>query len=216
MGILSETLKLMPSMLGGLKHTLIIALITIVLSLPLGLLVAMIRLSSVKFMRYLTAFYITLMRGTPLLLQLMVVYFGLPYLGIVYSRWEAVIIAFVLNYAAYFGEIFRGGINAIDRSQFEAFRVLRIKKTCFVYRIMLPQMIKITLPSVSNEIITLIKDTSLVYVLGVGELLRAGKIAANTSASLLPFFVVGIIYLIVIGAISKILKGAEKRLDYYS
>lgn len=154
------------------------------------------------------------MRGTPLLLQLMIVFFGLPLIGITFDRFVAAIIAFGLNYTAYYAEIFRGGIISVPQGQFEAIKVLGIGKIQGFRRIIIPQVLRTVLPSVGNEVISLVKDTSLVYILGLGELLRAGQIAANTYASLVPFVAVGIIYLFITGIITIILTYVEKKINF--
>lgn len=202
--------------LDGAFVTLFIFSITLLLSLPLGLVVANLRRSKFKPLANLMKFYIWLMRGTPLLLQLMFVFFGLPFVGIVLQRFPAAIIAMVLNYTAYFAEIMRGGMDAVDQGQIEAGTVLGISKWHIYTRIVLPQMWKTIMPSIGNEVITLLKDTSLVYVLGIGELLRAGQIAANTLASLTPFIVVGILYLLFTAILTLILNKIEKRFTYES
>jgi polar amino acid transport system permease protein len=155
------------------------------------------------------------MRGTPLLLQIIFVFFGLPIVGITFDRFPAAILAFVLNYAAYFGEIFRGGIESIDKGQYDAAKVLGFTPAKTFTRIILPQMIKIVLPSVANEVITLIKDTSLVYVVGLGELLRAGKIASNRDVSLVPLVVVGVFYLVLTAVLTAIFQKLEEKYSYF-
>jgi len=202
-------------MLEGLNTTLSVFFLTLVLSIPLGILVALGRLSNFKPLVALMKFYIWVMRGTPLLLQIVFIFFGLPIVGITFDRYPAAIIAFVLNYAAYFGEIFRGGIESIDKGQYDAAKVLGFTPFKTYQRIILPQMIKIVLPSVANEVITLIKDTALVYVVGLGELLRAGKIASNRDASLVPLLLVGIIYLALTAILTTAFQKLEDRYSYY-
>ena len=155
------------------------------------------------------------MRGTPLLLQLIFFYYVLPSVGVVMDRLPAAILAFTLNYAAYFAEIFRGGIAAIPKGQYEAVKVLKLNQLQTIHYIILPQVFKIVLPSVFNEIINLVKDSSLVYVLGVGDLLLASKTAANRDATLAPMFVAGAIYLLMIGVVTLISKQTEKKFNYY-
>lgn len=206
---------LMPSMLEGFKTTMEVFLITLVFSIPLGILIALARLSKSALLVKIAQFYIYVMRGTPLLLQIIFIFFGLPVVGITFARFPAAIIAFVLNYAAYFGEIFRSGIQSIDKGQYEAAQVLGLSQTKTFFRIVLPQVIKRVLPPVSNEVITLIKDTALVYVVGLGELLRAGKIASNRDASLVPLVLAGVIYLAATGVLTGVLKKLEDRFAYY-
>ena len=137
-------------------------------------------------------------------------------MGIIIERFPAAIIAFTLNYAAYFGEIFRAGIAAVKEEQYEAAKVLGLSKADTFFRIVFPQAFKIVLPPISNEIVTLIKDTALVYVIGLDELLRVGKIACNRDSSLIPLLIIGLVYLILIGIFSKLLYMIEKRFQYYS
>ena len=156
------------------------------------------------------------MRGTPLLLQLLFVYFAPKYMfGLNYDRFLAALIAFVLNYAAYFAEIFRGGILAIPKGQYEAAKMLKLSPFQTIRYIILPQVVKIVLPSIFNEIINLVKDSSLVYVLGVGDLLLESRTAANRDATLAPMFVAGAIYLILVGLVTVASKNIEKKFNYY-
>lgn len=209
-------ITLMPSIIEGLKNTLGVFVLTLILSVPLGIIIAILRLSNIKIVNFISSLYVWVMRGTPLLLQLIFIFFGLPIIGISIDRFPAAIIAFTLNYAAYFGEIFRSGIKDIDRGQFEASKILGLSKWFTFKKIILPQSLKKTLPSIANEVITLVKDTSLVYVVGIGELLRAGKIASNRDASLLPLFLIGIIYLLLIAVLTKIFDRLEKKYLYYN
>ncbi|ENZ35884.1 MULTISPECIES: amino acid ABC transporter permease [Clostridium] len=208
-------LGLMPQVLEGLKVTLEIFILTLVLSIPLGIIVGLMRTSKSIILRKISGAYVLIMRGTPLLLQIIVIFFGLPLLGITFDRFPSAIIAFTLNYGAYFGEIFRAGIQSIDEGQIEAAEVLGITPKDTFFRIILPQAFKTVLPPVANEITTLVKDTSLVYIVGMDELLKVGKIASNRDVSLLPLLVVGAVYLIVIGILSKLLKKLEYKYDYY-
>ena len=180
-------------------------------SIPLGFLIAVIRVYGPKWLGFLIQIYVFIMRGTPLLLQLMFVFFGLPLIGITLDRFSAAILAYMINYAAYYAEIFRGGITAVPKGQFEAISVLGIGKVRGFFKIIIPQVTKIVLPSVGNEVIALVKDTSLVYVIGLGELLRAGQIAANTYASLVPFLAVGVVYLSVTAVITVLLNKLESK-----
>lgn len=213
--VIEYSLKIMPQILEGLKITLEVFAITLLLSIPLGILIAVMRISKNSFLRSISGLYVLIMRGTPLLLQIIVIFFGLPIVGITFDRFPAAIIAFTLNYGAYFGEIFRGGIVSIDRGQIEAAQVLGMTSKDTFFRIILPQAFKRVLPPVVNEITTLIKDTSLVYVLGLDEMLKIGKIAANRDVSLMPLLIVGVVYLVVIGILSYVLKKVEHRYDYY-
>ncbi|HHY13736.1 MAG TPA: amino acid ABC transporter permease [Thermoanaerobacterales bacterium] len=208
-------IRLMPAMISGLNITLKVFTLTLVLSLPLGILVALGRISKIKTLSSAVHLYIWVMRGTPLLLQIVFIFFGLPTIGITFDRFTAVIIAFVINYAAYFGEIFRGGIESIDKGQYDAAKVLGFTPSKTFIRIILPQVIKVVTPSIANEVITLVKDTALVYIVGLGELLRAGKIASNRDASLMPLVVVGIIYLILTALLEAFFKKFEEKYSYY-
>lgn len=207
--------ELLPQIGSGLTVTLSVFILTLVISIPLGIIVAIGRIKGTNISKRLIDLYILVMRGTPLLLQIIFIFFGLPLLGIKFSRFTAAIIAFVLNYGAYFAEIFRGGIESIDEGQREASKVLGISDAQMYRRIILPQSIKIVLPSIGNEVISLVKDTALVYVVGLEDILRVGKIATNTDASLVPLLLVGVIYLILVLIISLVFKKLEKRYSYY-
>lgn len=213
--ILQYAWDLLPALMGGVATTLKVFAFTIVLSIPLGIVVALGRLSRVRLFQRITQFYIWVMRGTPLLLQLIFIFFGLPMIGVTFSRFASVMIAFSLNYAAYYGEIFRGGIASIDRGQYEAAEMLGMDKRLTFFRVILPQVIKRTLPAVANEVITLVKDTSLVYILGMSELLRAAKIAANRDVTLVPLLVAGVFYLVLTAILTKVFQRLEERYAYY-
>lgn len=213
--ILQYAWDLLPALMGGVATTLKVFAFTIVLSIPFGIVVALGRLSRIRLFQRITQFYIWVMRGTPLLLQLIFIFFGLPMIGITFSRFTSVMIAFSLNYAAYYGEIFRGGIASIDRGQYEAAEMLGMDKRLTFFRVILPQVIKRTLPAVANEVITLVKDTSLVYILGMSELLRAAKIAANRDVTLVPLLVAGVFYLVLTAILTKVFQRLEERYAYY-
>lgn len=208
-------LQLLPSFIEGLKVTLGYWVITLSISFVLSLPSVYLRLCENRIIVMLMRFYIYIMRGTPLLLQLMFFYFGLPYMGIVLSRESAALFAFVLNYTAYFTEILRGGICSIDVGQKEAAQLLGFSKTYTFFYILLPQALKNCIPSFINEALTLLKDTCLVAILGTDELLRYAKIAAGTYATGIPFLYVGIIYLLLNIPIAKGLGFIEKKLNYY-
>lgn len=212
---MNYTSTLISPMLEGLTTTLSIFSITIVLAMLLGMATALGRLSKIKVLSKIVQFYIWIMRGTPLLLQLIFIFFGLPVAGITFDRFTAAILAFVLNYGAYFAEIFRGGIESIDKGQYEAAEVLGLTSGKTFFRIILPQVVKRILPAITNEVITLIKDTSLVYVIGIGELLRAGKIATNRDATLVPLVMVAVFYLLLTAVLTKFFKRIEDKLSYY-
>lgn len=202
-------------MLQGLKIVLLIFCMTLIISIPLGAVIALLRLSKNKVIRLITQCYILIMRGTPLLLQMIVIFYGLPLLGITFDRFVAGIIAFFLNYAAYFAEIFRGGIESIDKGQYEAAKVLGFDKITMYKKIILPQVIKRILAPISNEVITLVKDTSLVYILGLNDILRIAQIASNRETSLVPLFEAGLIYLVFVAILTKGFELVEKKFSYY-
>lgn len=207
--------ELMPQLVQGFGTTLKIFILTLIMSIPLGLIIALGRISKLGFIRWITGIYVLIMRGTPLMLQIIFIFFGLPLLDIGISRFLAAILALVLNYGAYFAEIFRSGIQSIDKGQYEGAYVLGLSNKHIFFRIILPQAFKRILPPVSNEIITLVKDTALIYVVGLDELLKVGTIALNRTASLFPLVIVGAIYLLFIGLLTKILSNVEKKFSYY-
>ncbi|OEH85159.1 polar amino acid ABC transporter permease [Desulfuribacillus stibiiarsenatis] len=219
-GIISNDLAVIFSQLSvGLMTTVKIFILTLVFSLPFGLLVAFGRMSKNKILRWSMKIYISIMRGTPLMLQLMVVYFGPYYIfGVSISgeyRFYAVIIGFVLNYTAYFAEIYRGGIESMPSGQYEAAQVLGFNKVQTFFRIIFPQVIKRILPSITNEVITLVKDTSLAMVISVGEMFTAAKALASAKSSVLPFVVAGAFYYIMNYVVAWIMEGFEKRMNIY-
>ena len=212
---LNYILGLMPQVLEGLKVTLKIFILTLILAIPLGILISVMRTSKSLILKKLSGAYVLIMRGTPLLLQIVVIFFGLPIIGIKFDRFPAAILAFTLNYGAYFGEIFRAGILSIDSGQVEGAEVLGLSKKDTFFRIILPQALKTVLPPVANEVTTLVKDTSLVYVIGLDEMLKVAKNAVNRDVSLVPLLVTGVVYLIVIAILSKALQKIEQKYDYY-
>lgn len=207
--------EILPSLLSGLVMTLRIFFETIIFSLPLGIIVGLGLTSKSKILNGILSIYVWVVRGTPLLLQLIFVFYGFPILGITFPRFEAALIAFVINYAAYFAEIFRGGIQAIDPGQYEAAKVLKLTHWQTLRKIIIPQVMKIVWPSIGNEVINLFKDSSLVYVIGLGDLLRAGNIAMSRDVTLVPLILVAIIYLALIGICTLILKKIEAHFSYY-
>jgi len=202
-------------MLEGLKITLSVFFITLIISIPLGIMIAFLRLSKNKIISQIANLYILIMRGTPLLLQLVFVFFGLPLMGIIFDRFDAVIVAFSLNYAAYFAEIFRGGIQSIDKGQYEGAFVLGFSKFEMYRKIIFPQVIKRVLPAMSNEVITLIKDTAIVYAIGLNDILRIAQIAQNQQASIVPLIEAGGVYLVLIGILTIMFKKIENKYAYY-
>ena len=207
--------EILPSLFQGAALTLQIFFWTLVGSLPLGILVSLGLTSKIKPLKWVLEIYVWLMRGTPLLLQLIFVFYGLPIIGIVFERYDAALVAFILNYAAYFAEIFRGGFQSVDQGQFEAARVLRLSYWQTLRKIIIPQVIKIVIPSIGNEVINLVKDSSLVYVIGLGDLLRAGNVATSRDVTLVPSMLVGLIYLILVGICTLILRQVEKCYAYF-
>ncbi|BEU87600.1 amino acid ABC transporter permease [Selenomonas sp. TAMA-11512] len=196
-------------MLEGAGITLEIFCVTLLLSLPLGLFAALGRVSTLRPLRLVLEFYIWLMRGTPLMLQLLFVYFALPMAGIRLSDMTAALLAFTLNYGAYFAEIFRAGIGSIDRGQYEAARSLGMTYVQTMRRIIVPQMIRLVLPPVSNETINLVKDTSLIYILAMNDLLRVARTIVQREFDMTPFFVAAVFYL----AMTFVLTWMFKRLE---
>ena len=207
--------KLLLLLLDGMGSTFQIFALTLIFSMPLGLVVAFGRMSKHKWISAPVSLYILVMRGTPLMLQIFAVYFFLPEIGLNVGRMPATIIAFSLNYAAYFAEIYRGGIQSIERGQYEAGQVLGFTKSQIFLRIVLPQMIKRVLLPTSNEVITLVKDTSLATVIAVGELFRAAKNETSRTASIEPLFIAAIFYLVMNAIITQIFAYISKKLDYY-
>ena len=212
--------QVMISQLGsGMMTTIQIFLLTLIFSLPLGLLVAFGRMSKNAVIRTITKIYISIMRGTPLMLQLLVVYFGPYYIfGVNISssyRAYAVVIAFAINYAAYFAEIYRGGIESMPVGQYEAAKVLGYGKTQTFVKIILPQVIKRILPSVTNEVITLVKDTSLAFALVYMEMFSQAKALAASQKSMIPFVAAAIFYYVFNYVVAFIMEFFEKKMSYY-
>lgn len=203
-------------MLDGAQLTLSIFFLTLLLSIPLGLIVAQGRMSRRGWIHGPVSFYIYVMRGTPLMLQVMFVYFLLPMvLPFRVDRFWAVIFAFTINYAAYFSEIFRGGIQSIPRGQYEAAKVLGYTGLQQFFRIILPQVFKHVLLPVTNEVITLIKDTALAYTVGVVEMMTIAKKQVSSSSSIEPYLVAILMYLLLNGLAEQACKLCEKKLSYY-
>ncbi len=203
----------------GMLTSIEIFVFTLLLSLPLGLVIAWGRMSNIKPIRLLMKVYISIMRGTPLMLQLIVVFFAPYYIfGISTSsqfRIIAVIMAFSINYAAYFAEIYRGGIESIPKGQYEAAQILGYSKFETFFIIILPQVIKIVLPSITNEIITLVKDTSLSFVLAIPEMFTVAKQIAAAQASITALLVAGVFYYIFNMIVALLMEAIEDELDYY-
>ena len=203
----------------GFLITVEIFVLTLLFSLPLGLIVAFGRMSGCKVIRIISKIYISIMRGTPLMLQIIVVYFAPFYVfrmhvGTGY-RFPAVIVAFVINYAAYFAEIYRAGIESIPVGQYEAAQVLGYSKAQTFVKIILPQVVKRVIPASSNEVITLVKDTSLAYSMGYMEVMYIAKKQMTTFSSLTPLFMAGLFYFAMATILTMIFGLAEKKLNYY-
>ena len=210
----------MMEMLGrGFIVTVELFFLTLLGSLPLGVVIALGRMSKFKPLQLLMQFYISIMRGTPLMLQMFAIYFAPYYVfGINLtpdSKWTATVIAFILNYAAYFAEIYRGGIQSIPRGQYEAADVLGYSSSQTFMRIVLPQVIKRILPAMANEVITLVKDTSLAFAIGVAEMFSTAKALAAREGSMIPFLLAGAFYWVFNMVVEVIMARFEKRLDYY-
>lgn len=211
-------INILPQMWEGTLETIRLFAVTIVLSIPLGVLLALGRVSSFGPLRGAIGVYVWLLRGTPLMLQLLFVYYGLPFLpgvGIRLDDFPAAILAFVLNYAAYFCEIFRAGIQAVPKGQYEAARTLGMNYVQTMRRIVLPQVFRIILPPVSNETITLVKDTSLIYVLAMNDLLRTTRNLVQRDFSITPFLVAGVFYLLMTLVLTYGFNKLERRYSRY-
>ena len=202
----------------GLGKTCAIFFLTLIFSLPLGMIVALLRMSKLKVVSAITRFFITVLRGTPLMLPLMAVNYGPGYLfgtNVARNKLIPVVIAFAINYAAYFAEIYRGGIESIPIGQYEAAEVLGYTKLQTFMRIILPQVIKRIMPSVTNEVVTLVKDTSMAFTVSYQEMFTIGKQIANSQTSFMPFVVAGVFYYVFNAVVDYIMGRIEKRLDYY-
>ena len=209
---------ILPPLLQGSGVTLQVFLITFVLAVPLGLALALIRISRFALLSALVNGYIWLMRGTPLMLQMLFIYFALPFIPVIGVRlpdFPSAIVAFVLNYSAYFAEIFRAGIQSIDRGQYEGAKVLGLSYPQTMRRIVLPQVLKRILPPMSNETITLVKDTSLIYVLAMNDLLRAARGIVQRDFTTMPFVVAAAFYLFMTLVLTYGFQRLEKKYAVY-
>ena len=201
--------------LEGAEVTLEIFFVTLILSLPLGALAALGRISSFAPIRYFMELYVWIMRGTPLMLQLLFVYFALPMVGIMLPDVAAALFAFTLNYAAYFAEVFRAGIQAIPRGQYEAAKALGLKHWQMMRYIIFPQVLRVVLPPISNETINLVKDTSLIYILAMNDLLRVARTIVQREFDMTPFVIAGLFYLGMTAVLTWIFKKLEQRYGSY-
>ena len=216
---LGEMAAMLPQLMNGMAVTVQIFVVTLVFSLPLGLLVSFGRMAKNPVIRWITKTYISIMRGTPLMLQLFIVYFGPYYIFRIrvtndYRLW-AVFIGFVINYAAYFAEIYRSGIQSMPVGQYEAAKLLGYNRVQTFFKIIFPQVIKRILPSVTNEVITLVKDTSLAFTISVIEMFTVAKQLASAQAAMTPFVAAGIFYYVFNLLVAVVMEYFEKKLSYY-
>lgn len=211
-------LTMIVKMAEGLGKTCAIFFLTLLFSLPLGMVVALLRMSKNRIVSGVTRLVISVLRGTPLMLQLLAVTYGPYYLfgaGVARNKLIPVVVAFAINYAAYFAEIYRGGIESIPVGQYEAAEVLGYTKLQTFVRIILPQVIKRILPSITNEVVTLVKDTSMAFTVSYQEMFTIGKQIANSQTSFTPFLVAGVFYYVFNGVVDFVMGRIEKRLNYY-
>lgn len=202
----------------GLGSTCAIFFLTLLFSLPLGMIFALLRMSKSKVVSSVMRFIISILRGTPLMLQLLAVTYGPYYLwdaGVSRNKLIPVVIAFAINYAAYFAEIYRGGIESMPVGQYEAAGVLGYTKMQTFMRIILPQVVKRIMPSITNEVVTLVKDTSIAYCVSYQELFTIGKEIANSQTSFTPFLIAGVFYFLFNAVVDLVMGRIEKRMDYY-
>ena len=212
-------LQLCGSLAGGLKYTVSLFFITVLVSIPIGLLLSFTRVGRSKVLKGVVGAYVWVMRGTPLLLQLYFFCYGITFLPgigdyLVMDRFQAAILAFILNYAAYFCEIFRGGILSVDKGQYEAAKVLGYSKWQTTTKIVIPQMLKVCLPPVSNECITLVKDTALVTAIGVTEILYFAKASVNRDVNATAYLVAAAFYFLMTYGLTKLFQYLEKKYSY--
>lgn len=214
---LNQIINLGKVLFSGVGVLLQIFIITLILSIPLGIIIAILRNSKCRIISFITRVYILIMRGTPIMLQIIVVYFAPYYLfKINYDRFLAIIIAFVANYAAYFAEIFRSGINSIPKGQKEAAYTLGFNRIQVFFLILFPQIVKRVLPPVSNEAVSLLKSTSLAQIIGISEMFALAQKQANYYFSVTPLFIAGMYYLVLTFLVSLIFNKVEKKMEYYS
>ena len=207
------------SLLEGAGTSVLLFLIVIVVSIPLGFCFTLMAKSRIRPVCWFARAYIYVMRGTPLLLQLFFIYFGLPTLPVVgewltLQRFQAAIVGFILNYAAYFAEIFRGGLLAIDKGQYEAAKVLGLNRFQTTTRIILPQMFRVALPSITNESVTLVKDTSLLYAVSVPELLHFAKVTVSRTGNTAAYLIAGVIYLVMNTVLTLLFRKIERKMNH--
>lgn len=214
-----DGLSMISQLAEGFWVTVQIFVLTLIFAMPLGMVVAFGRMSKCRVLRTIVKLYISIMRGTPLMLQIMVVYFA-PYyvfrlkMGTGY-RFPAVILAFVVNYAAYFAEIYRSGIESMPAGQYEAAEVLGYSRPQTFFKIILPQVFKRVLPPITNETITLVKDTSLAFTISVAEMFTVAKQIGAAQTSILPLMAAGVFYYIFNLIVATVMETMEKKLSYY-
>ncbi len=223
------TITMIQKMSTGLGRTFAIFFLTLVFSLPLGVVLALLRRSKIGVLRTITRVLISILRGTPLMLQLLVVTYGPFYissflekqfglalgLGVARNKLVPIIAGFSINYAAYFAEIYRGGIDSMPKGQYEAAEVLGYSRSQTFMRIILPQVIKRILPSITNEVITLVKDTSMAFTVGYQEMFTIGKSISNSQSSFMPFVIAGVFYFVFNALVDFVMTRIERKLDYY-
>ena len=217
MDIWEYTLQIAPAIAGGFQVTLSLFFIVIILSVPGGLLLALLRLSTNRLVTSIVDAYVYVMRGTPLMLQILLIYYGLPFMidGFELTDMTAAVLSFVLNYIAYLCEIFRSGIQSIPKGQYEGAKVLGFTYVQTMYKIILPQVIKRVLPPLANETITLLKDTSLVYVLAMNDILRITRSIVQRDFDITAFIVAGVFYLAMTFVLTKLYQYLERRMAMY-
>ena len=217
MDVLEYILQIAPAIAGGFQVTLSLFFIVIILSVPGGLLLALLRLSTNRVVTAIVDAYVYVMRGTPLMLQILLIYYGLPFMidGFELTDMTAAVLSFVLNYIAYLCEIFRSGIQSIPKGQYEGAKVLGFTYVQTLYKIILPQAIKRVLPPLANETITLLKDTSLVYVLAMNDILRITRSIVQRDFDITAFIVAGLFYLAMTFVLTKLYQYLERRMAIY-
>lgn len=215
----NEILTTTAALMQGVGSVVVLFFVVLLASMPIGFLITLLMRCKLAPVRGIFKAYVYIIRGTPLLLQLFFVYFGLPYIPIigehlVLSGFASALLGFTLNYAAYFAEIFRGGLLSVDKGQYEACQVLGLSKVQTTLHVILPQMIRVALPSVTNESITLVKDTALMFSIAVPEILHYAKVAVSRTASVVPFVIAFVIYLVLNTALQLFFDRLEKKLNY--
>ena len=217
MDVLEYMLQIVPAIAGGFQVTLSLFFIVIILSVPGGLLLALLRLSTNRVVTSIVDAYVYVMRGTPLMLQILLIYYGLPFMidGFELTDMTAAVLSFVLNYIAYLCEIFRSGIQSVPKGQYEGAKVLGFTYVQTMYKIILPQVIKRVLPPLANETITLLKDTSLVYVLAMNDILRITRSIVQRDFDITAFIVAGVFYLAMTFVLTKLYQYLERRMAIY-